>query len=104
MRPPAGTAQYNKADAGDGDHRRDAAVGPRGHQLDHANFLVGDTITVNGTPINFVAAGAVGNQLNVTDSISTLLAKIDAITGTAFRRRSPAARSRCTPAPPPTSR
>jgi flagellar hook protein FlgE len=30
-----------------------------------------------------VAAGAVGNQLNITDSISTLLTKIDSITGTA---------------------
>jgi flagellar hook protein FlgE len=47
------------------------------------NFAAGDTITVNGTPITFVAAGAVGNQLNVTDSVSTLLAKIDSITGTA---------------------
>ena len=33
------------------------------------NFAAGDTITVNGTPITFVAAGAVGNQLNVTDSV-----------------------------------
>ncbi|MGB8401636.1 flagellar hook-basal body complex protein, partial [Bradyrhizobium sp.] len=41
------------------------------------------TITVNGTPITFVAAGAVGNQLNVTDDIATMLAKIDSITGTA---------------------
>ena len=48
-----------------------------------ANFAIGDTITVNGTPITFVAAGAVGNQLNVTDNVATLLAKIDSITGTA---------------------
>jgi flagellar hook protein FlgE len=48
-----------------------------------ANFAVGDTITVNGTTITFVAAGAVGNQLNTTDNITTLLAKIDSITGTA---------------------
>lgn len=47
------------------------------------NFVVGDTITVNGTPITFVAAGAVGNQLNVTDDITALLAKIDSITGAA---------------------
>src|SRR5712671_2995326 len=46
------------------------------------NFAAGDTITVNGTPITFVAAGATGNQLNVTDSIQTLLTKIDSITGT----------------------
>jgi flagellar hook-associated protein 3 FlgL len=46
------------------------------------NFVAGDTITVNGTPITFVAAGAAGNQLNVTDSVQTLLTKIDSITGT----------------------
>jgi len=46
------------------------------------SFAAGDTITVNGTPITFVAAGATGNQLNVTDSVQTLLTKIDSITGT----------------------
>ena len=46
------------------------------------NFAAGDTITVNGTPVTFVAAGATGNQLNVTDSVQTLLSKIDSITGT----------------------
>ncbi|MBH5401075.1 flagellar protein [Bradyrhizobium sp. CNPSo 4010] len=45
-------------------------------------FVTGDTITVNGTTLTFVASGATGNQLNVTDSIQTLLSKIDAITGT----------------------
>lgn len=45
-------------------------------------FSAGDTITVNGTTISFVASGATGNQLNVTDSIQTLLSKIDQITGT----------------------
>jgi flagellar hook-associated protein 3 FlgL len=39
------------------------------------DFAAGDTITVNGTPITFVAAGATGNQLNVTDSVQTLLKK-----------------------------
>ena len=43
-----------------------------------------DTITVNGTVITFVASGATGNQLNVTDDISTLLSKINSITGTAI--------------------
>lgn len=47
-----------------------------------ANFAAGDTITVNGTPITFVASGATGNQLNIGDSVQTLLAKIDSITGT----------------------
>jgi hypothetical protein len=46
-----------------------------------ASFVAGDTITVNGTPITFVASGATGNQLNVTDDVQTLLAKIDSITG-----------------------
>ncbi|MDP1881317.1 MAG: flagellar protein, partial [Bradyrhizobium sp.] len=46
------------------------------------DFAAGDTITVNGTPITFVAAGATGNQLNITDSVQTLLQKIDSITGT----------------------
>ncbi|WP_234679472.1 flagellar protein [Bradyrhizobium monzae] len=45
-------------------------------------FSAGDSITVNGTTLSFVAAGATGNQLNVTDSIQTLMSKIDAITGT----------------------
>ncbi|MDB5608324.1 MAG: hypothetical protein JWP25_5224 [Bradyrhizobium sp.] len=47
-----------------------------------ASFAAGDTITVNGTPIKFVASGATGNELNVTDSVQTLLTKIDQITGT----------------------
>ena len=45
-------------------------------------FSAGDTITVNGTTLSFVASGATGNQLNVTDSIQTLMSKIDQITGT----------------------
>lgn len=46
------------------------------------DFAAGDTITVNGTPITFVASGATGNQVNITDNIQTLLAKIDSISGT----------------------
>ncbi len=46
------------------------------------SFAAGDSITVNGTPITFVASGATGNQLNVTDNVQTLLSKIDSITGT----------------------
>ncbi|TYO62305.1 flagellar protein [Bradyrhizobium hipponense] len=45
-------------------------------------FVAGDTITVNGTTLSFVASGATGNQLNLTDSIQTLMSKIDQITGT----------------------
>jgi flagellar hook-associated protein 3 FlgL len=47
-------------------------------------FSAGDTITVNGTPITFVASGATGNQLNITDSVQTLLSKIDSITSTSI--------------------
>jgi flagellar hook-associated protein 3 FlgL len=47
-----------------------------------SGITVGSTITVNGTPIKFVASGATGNELNVTDSVQTLLSKIDSITGT----------------------
>ncbi len=47
------------------------------------NFAAGDTIVVDGTTITFVAAGAVGNQLNVTDTVGNLLTKIGAITGVA---------------------
>ncbi|WFU43801.1 flagellar protein [Bradyrhizobium sp. CB82] len=46
------------------------------------SFAAGNTITVNGTTLTFVNSGATGNQLNVTDSIQTLLGKIDSITGT----------------------
>lgn len=45
-------------------------------------FAAGNTITVNGTTLTFVASGATGNQLNVTDSVQALLSKIDQITGT----------------------
>jgi flagellar hook protein FlgE len=49
------------------------------------NFSAGppaDTITVDGQTLTFVASGATGpNQINVTDSVGTLLSKIDALTG-----------------------
>jgi flagellin-like hook-associated protein FlgL len=45
-------------------------------------FAANQTITVNGTTFTFVNSGATGNQINVTDSIQTLLGKIDAVTGT----------------------
>ncbi|MBU6456373.1 MAG: flagellar hook-basal body complex protein [Bradyrhizobium sp.] len=44
-------------------------------------FSVGDSIVVDGTTINFVSSGATGNDVNVTDSIGTLLNKISNITG-----------------------
>jgi len=55
-------------------------AGPASDNL-ASNIAVGDTLVVNGTTINFVASGATGNQINVTDDVQTLLAKIDSITG-----------------------
>ncbi|BAM88628.1 conserved hypothetical protein [Bradyrhizobium oligotrophicum S58] len=47
------------------------------------SFATGDTITVNGQTLTFVASGANGNtQINVGDSVQTLLSKIDALSGT----------------------
>ncbi|HLX14952.1 MAG TPA: flagellar protein [Bradyrhizobium sp.] len=59
-----------------------ALSGAPGSNSITTSFAPGDTITVDGTPITFVASGATGNQLNVTDSVQTLLSKIDSITGT----------------------
>jgi flagellar hook-associated protein 3 FlgL len=48
-----------------------------------SGFAAGDTITVNGQAITFMASGATGNnQININDNVQTLLSKIDAITGT----------------------
>ena len=47
-------------------------------------FAAGDTITVNGQNITFLASGASGNnQINVTDNVTQLLSKIDALSGSA---------------------
>jgi flagellar hook protein FlgE len=51
-----------------------------------SGFAVNDTISVDGSTagqtITFVASGAVGNnQVNVTDTVAQLLAKIDALSG-----------------------
>jgi flagellar hook protein FlgE len=47
-----------------------------------AGFAANDTITVDGQTLTFVASGATGaNQINITDNISTLLSKIDALSG-----------------------
>jgi hypothetical protein len=47
-----------------------------------SSFAPGDTITIDGTTLTFVASGAAGNQINVSDNVQTLLSKIDQITGT----------------------
>ncbi|MGP8124107.1 MAG: flagellar protein [Xanthobacteraceae bacterium] len=47
-----------------------------------SGFSAGDTITVDGQTLTFVNSGASGNnQINVTDNVSTLLSKIDALSG-----------------------
>jgi flagellin len=46
------------------------------------SFAAGDTVTVNGQNITFVASGASGNtQINITDDVETLLTKIDLLSG-----------------------
>ena len=55
---------------------------PRARDSLTSSFAPGDTITINGTTLTFVASGAAGNQINVTDNVQTLLSKIDQITGT----------------------
>jgi flagellar hook protein FlgE len=47
------------------------------------NFVAGDTITVNGNVFTFVNAGALANQLNITDDVDDLLAKINGLTASA---------------------
>ncbi|WP_430649215.1 flagellar protein [Bradyrhizobium viridifuturi] len=59
-----------------------ALSGAAGTDSLSTSFAAGDTITVNGTLITFVASGATGNQVNITDSVQTLMAKIDQISGT----------------------
>lgn len=54
-----------------------------GAEVLSSGFAAGDTITVNGQTLTFMTSGATGpNQINITDDITTLLGKIDQITGT----------------------
>jgi hypothetical protein len=81
---PAGTATGSVADnkAAAPITGATALSGAAGTDSISTDFAPGDTITVNGTQITFVASGATGNQLNVTDSVQALLSRIDSITGT----------------------
>jgi hypothetical protein len=45
-------------------------------------FANGDTLTVDGTTLSFSNQPTSGNNINVNDSVQTLLSKIDQITGT----------------------
>jgi flagellar hook protein FlgE len=79
----SGTVQLNQATIPVVNSGATLLSGLAGTNSLSSSFAAADTITVNGTVLTFVASGAVGNQLNVTDNISTLLAKIDSITTTA---------------------
>ena len=53
-----------------------------GAQVLSSGFAAGNTITVNGQTLTFMASGASGpNQINITDNITTLLGKIDGLSG-----------------------
>lgn len=53
-----------------------------GAEVLSSGFAAGDTITVDGQTLTFMAAGASSaNQINITDNITTLLGKIDALSG-----------------------
>ena len=58
-----------------------ALSGSTGTNSISPGFSVGDSIVVDGTTISFVASGATGNELNVTDNMGALLNKISDITG-----------------------
>ena len=47
------------------------------------NFAVGDTIVVDGTTLTFVNTGTAGNNIDITDTVGTLLTKIGTIAGVA---------------------
>jgi flagellar hook protein FlgE len=46
-----------------------------------SSFVPGNTIVVDGTTLTFVTTGTAGNNIDVTDNVGTLLAKIATITG-----------------------
>jgi flagellar hook protein FlgE len=53
-----------------------------GAEVLSSGFVANDTISVNGQTLTFMASGASGaNQINVTDDITTLLGKIDGLSG-----------------------
>jgi flagellar hook protein FlgE len=89
-----GTQQSNKMTPSVANTGATLLSGAAGSDSINANFSAGsagpplvpaDTITVDGNVITFMASGASGNnQINVTDNISTLLSKIDALTGTSI--------------------
>jgi len=81
----SGTIQNNKATPSVANTLTTLLNGLAGTNSISANFVAGDTITVNAQTITFMASGAAGNnQINIGDNIQTLLGKIDALTGTSL--------------------
>src|SRR6187399_124824 len=78
-----GTTQSNKGTPSVANTAATLLSGAAGTNSISADFVAGNTITVNGQTITFMASGASGNnQINVGDSIGTLLGKIDALQAT----------------------
>ena len=78
-----GTVQSNKGTPSVANTAATLLSGAAGTNSISADFVAGNTITVNGQTITFMASGASGNnQINVGDSIGTLLGKIDALQAT----------------------
>ena len=77
----SGTTQNNKATPSVANTTATLLSGAAGTNSISTNFVAGDTITVNGQTLTFMASGtAVGaNQINVDDNIGTLLTKIYAL-------------------------
>ncbi|WFU15014.1 flagellar hook-basal body complex protein [Bradyrhizobium sp. CB3481] len=77
----SGTTQNNKATPSVANTAATLLSGAAGTNSISTNFVVNDTITVNGQTLTFKASGtAVGpNEINVDDTIGTLLTKIDAL-------------------------
>jgi flagellar hook protein FlgE len=86
--PVAGTAEKNQVTPTAGSISGSTALsGLSGSDSLTAGFQVGNTMTVNGTVITFVNTGTstgITNpvQVDVTDTVTNLLKKIDLITGT----------------------
>ncbi|WOH64412.1 flagellar hook-basal body complex protein [Bradyrhizobium sp. BWA-3-5] len=77
----SGTTQNNKATPSVANTAATLLSGASGTNSISTNFVAGDTITVNGQTLLFMASGTASgaNQINVDDDIGTLLAKIDAL-------------------------